>query len=80
MARRPTLKLPLLAVTVLVAAGCGGGDDAGGDGSSKVTAQQRIDGCLTQQPDATRAECEGWEQDGELRDDGVHKDHASAEG
>lgn len=80
MARRTTLTLPLLAAAALVAAGCGGGDDEGAGGSSDVTPQQRIDACLTQQPDASRAECEEWEQEGQLGDDGVHEEHESAKG
>lgn len=55
----------MLAVAVLLA-GCGGSD---------ATPKQRIDGCLDRQPDATKAECEQWEEDGELDDDGTHKGH-----
>jgi hypothetical protein len=54
-----------------VAAGCGGGSD------SSVTGSERIAACLEQQPDATKTQCEGWEKDGKLEDDGTHKNHDS---
>lgn len=74
--RRRHIALTCSLATMLLA-GCGGGDDAA---TSDVTPEQRIDACLTQQPDATRDECAKWEKAGELADDGVHEDHASADG
>jgi hypothetical protein len=59
----------VIGAAALVAAGCGGGGD------SKATAKERIDGCLKKQPDATKADCEGWEKDGQLDDDGTHQGH-----
>lgn len=61
---RPLLPIVLLA-TLLALAGCG----------SSATPEQRVDRCLTGQPDATRADCEQWERDGELDDDGRHQRH-----
>ena len=58
----------LLTIASLVAAGCGGG-------GSDSTPEKRIAACLDKQPDATQSDCEGWEQDGKLGDDGVHEDH-----
>lgn len=60
--------LPLLAVLV---AGCGGGGD------SDVSASTRVERCLDKQPEATKSECEGWEKDGQLADDGTHEGHDS---
>lgn len=65
----------LLLLGALLAAGCGGGDATTESSSPK----QRIDACLEQQPDATRADCEEWEQDGQLADDGSHKGHESVD-
>ncbi len=62
--------LVLLAAGLVVAA-CGGSDD------SSVTASERVSACLEQQPDATKTQCEGWEKDGKLEDDGTHKNHDS---
>jgi outer membrane biogenesis lipoprotein LolB len=59
----------LIASTCLVLAGCGG------ETEESVTPQQRIDRCLQEQPDATQSDCEQWEADGELRDDGTHEGH-----
>ena len=59
------LPLSLIALLSLVAAGCG----------ETVSADQRIERCLSKQPDATKSECEAWEKDGQLRDNGVHEDH-----
>lgn len=53
----------------LVAAGCGGGGD------SDVSASTRVERCLEKQPEATKTECEGWEKDGKVEDDGTHVDH-----
>ena len=55
-----------LATVSLVAAGCGGSD---------ATSKERIAACLDKQPDATQSDCEGWEKDGKLNDDGTHQDH-----
>ena len=51
---------------VLIAAGCGG---------SSTTAKERVDACLKKQPEATKADCQAWEKDGQLGDDGAHKGH-----
>lgn len=56
----------LVLLAALIAAGCGGSD---------ATAEQRIERCLEKQPDATKADCEQWEEDGELDDDGTHRGH-----
>lgn len=56
----------------LVAAGCGGSDEG-----SSVSASTRVERCLEQQPEATKSECEGWEKDGQLADDGTHQGHES---
>jgi hypothetical protein len=68
MISRPRLAalLPLFAVLV---AGCGGGGD------SSVSASTRVERCLDKQPEATKSECEGWESDGQLADDGTHEGH-----
>lgn len=58
---------PILLSIAVLATGCG----------ETVSASQRIDRCLEKQPDATKADCEGWEKDGELQDSGAHKEHAS---
>lgn len=57
-----------------IATGCGGGSSNGGD-SDEVTAKTRIERCVTAYPDSTVADCEEWESDGELDDDGKHQDH-----
>ena len=56
----------LVILLALLLAGCGGSD---------VSASQRIERCLDKQPDATKADCEGWEDEGELADDGTHEGH-----
>lgn len=67
-ARARLVILPLLAILV---AGCGGGND------SSVSASTRVERCLDKQPEATKTECEGWEKDGQLADDGTHEGHDS---
>ena len=67
-ARVRLVVVPLLAVLV---AGCGGGGD------SNVSASTRVERCLDKQPEATKTECEGWEKDGQLADDGTHEEHDS---
>jgi hypothetical protein len=67
-ARARLVVVPLLAVLV---AGCGGGGD------SNVSASTRVERCLDKQPEATKTECEGWEKDGQLADDGTHEEHDS---
>ena len=64
------LILVLLAVS-LVATACGGND------TSSVSSSDRIAACLEQQPDATKTQCEGWDKDGKLKDDGTHENHDS---
>lgn len=64
----------LLVVLSLFAAGCGGGGD---DKKSSVSAKDRVAACLEKQPEATERDCEGWEKDGQLDDDGTHKGHES---
>lgn len=70
-----------LASIALLAAGCGGGDDGGSDDSaaversSKVSGATRIEKCVEQYPDSTKAECEEWEADEQLADDGTHREH-----
>lgn len=68
----------ILVAAGLIAAGCGGGD--GGDNKSSVSADDRIAACLDKQPDASESDCEGWEKDGKLADDGAHEDHESMGG
>lgn len=63
----------LLVAISLVAAGCGGSDDK----KSSVSAKDRIAGCLEQQPEATQSDCEGWEDEGQLDDNGTHQGHES---
>jgi len=63
----------ILVAISLVAAGCGGSDET----KSSVSAKDRIAACLEQQPDATQGDCEGWEKDRQLGDDGKHQDHES---
>lgn len=62
-------------VAALVAAGCGGGDGSSDGDGSTVTAADRVDRCLSAYPDATRSDCEEWEADGQLADDGTHEGH-----
>ena len=69
MTVRTRLTPLLVLVLALVAAGCGGGSD------SEVSASTRVERCLEKQPEATKTECEGWEQDGQLNDDGTHQGH-----
>ena len=56
----------LMLATALVAAGCGGSD---------VSASVLVDRCLKKQPDATQSDCNKWQKDGKLNDDGTHEDH-----
>lgn len=72
--RRPFPLLLLLATTGLIAAGCGGGNS---DSKSDVTPERRVELCLEQQPESTKTDCEGWEDDGQLANDGKHKGHDS---
>lgn len=63
----------------IIATGCGG--DSDGDDSaavtrtSKVSGATRIERCIEQYPDSTKAECETWEDDEQLGDDGTHREH-----
>jgi hypothetical protein len=50
----------------VLASGCGGSD-----GNSK----DRVAGCVDKYADATKADCQEWEDAGELQDDGTHKGH-----
>ena len=61
----------------LLVAGCGGsdGDDAPIERTSKVSGAERIDKCVEKYPDSTKAECEEWEDDEQLGDDGSHREH-----
>ncbi|MCW2962474.1 MAG: hypothetical protein JWM90_2861 [Thermoleophilia bacterium] len=65
----------LLVALSLVAAGCGGG--GGDDKKPAVTAKERIAACLEKQPEATQSDCDGWEAEDQLGDDGTHKGHES---
>lgn len=65
-------RITYVLVLGLVAAGCGGSGD-----SSSVSASTRVERCLEKQPEATKSECEGWEKDGQLADDGTHQGHDS---
>lgn len=67
----PRTAMILVAIS-LVAVGCGGGGDSG---DAKATPEQRVERCLEKQPDATRADCEQWEEEGQLADDGTHQGH-----
>lgn len=69
--RRPAIFL-LTAVASLMLAGCGQSDDKN---TPTTTPKKRVAACLEQQPDATRSDCEAWEQDGMLAEDGTHEDH-----
>ena len=64
-------RIPIVVIAGLVAAGCGAGD------GSDVSASTRVERCLEKQPEATKSECEGWEKDGQLADDGTHEGHDS---
>lgn len=68
----------LLAITALalLVAGCGGdSEEAPIVRTSKVSGQERIDKCVEKYPDSTKAECEEWEDDEQLGDDGSHREH-----
>ncbi len=69
----------LIALSIgLLGAGCGGGDgdDAAPiERTSKVSGAARIDACVEKYPDSTKAECEEWEADEQLGDDGSHREH-----
>lgn len=67
----PRTAVMLVAIS-LVAAGCGGGGDSD---DASATPEQRVERCLEKQPDATKSECEEWEKDGQLADDGTHQAH-----
>lgn len=68
----------VLVAAGLIAAGCGGSD--GGGNKSSVSADDRIAACLDKQPDATQSDCEGFEKDGQLADDGTHENHKNTDG
>lgn len=59
-------KIIVLLVAMLMLSACG----------ETVSASDRIDRCLNKQPDATKADCEKWEQAGELADNGTHEGHS----
>ena len=65
------VRLVILSLLAVLVAGCGGGGD------SNVSASTRVERCLDKQPDATKTECEGWEKDGQIADDGTHEGHDS---
>ena len=69
----------ILAIVGLAIAGCGDGGDKSND-KKAVTPKDRIASCLDQQPDATQSDCEGWEKDGMLSNDGTHKNHENMGG
>lgn len=71
----PRRSIIILAAMGLVATGCGGGDKDGESGS--VSAKDRVVACLERQPEATKSDCEQWEEDGQLDDDGTHRGHES---
>ncbi|MBC7673832.1 MAG: hypothetical protein H7247_15545 [Polaromonas sp.] len=66
----------VLALTGALVAGCGNNASTKSSGSV-VSGSERVNRCLTKQPDATKADCTGWERDGMLADDGSHKGHAN---
>ena len=55
----------MVLVAAAIATGCGG------SGSSK----ERVAGCVDKYADATKADCEEWDDAGELEDDGTHEGH-----
>lgn len=62
----------LTATAALLAVGCGGEDEKeAGD----VSASTRVERCVEEYPSSTKDECEDWERDGQLGDDGTHQDH-----
>lgn len=64
------------AITGVLAAGCGGGDEeAPFERTSKVSGSERIELCVERYPDSTKADCEEWEADEQLGDDGSHREH-----
>lgn len=67
----------VIAVIGAAMAGCGGSSsaDAPVERTSKVSGATRIDRCVEQYPDSTKADCEEWEADEQLGDTGVHRDH-----
>lgn len=68
--RRASTIIALVTLSALLAA-CGGEDKT----TEKVSASQRIEKCVSEYPDSTKADCEEWESDGQLDDEGKHKDH-----
>lgn len=68
----------LIALSIgLLAVGCGGDTDdtAPIERTSKVSGAERIEACIQKYPDSTKAECEEWEADEQLADDGSHREH-----
>ena len=57
-------------IVAAVAAGCGG---------SSASAKERVAACIDRYPDATKADCEEWDDAGELDDDGTHEGHEDME-
>ncbi len=74
MRRSPIQLAAVLFVSGVVLVGCGGDDERS---TTKVTATDRVDACLSNYADATRDACEQWEEDGQLADDGTHEGHES---
>jgi hypothetical protein len=62
---RFTVSIAVILLAAVFATGCG----------ETISADERIERCLSKQPDATKADCEKWESDGQLKDNGTHEGH-----
>ena len=62
---RNRISIIVISIAAIVATGCG----------ETISADQRVERCLSKQPDATETDCKKWEKDGQLEDNGRHRGH-----
>jgi hypothetical protein len=58
-------RIAIVLLVAAAAAGCG----------SSVSAKEQVKACVDKYPDATQADCQEWQKDGQLEDDGTHQGH-----
>jgi ABC-type glycerol-3-phosphate transport system substrate-binding protein len=59
-------RIAIVLIAAAVAAGCGG---------SSASSKERVSACVDKYPDATKADCQEWDDAKQLDDDGTHEGH-----